>query len=75
MIWCEIQPNNENFSKYIQRLYTTSTTDLSIPYQKKENTNDKLEKEKIHQRNLELYKNKKITRREYEILEEKISSK
>ncbi len=69
------QSNSKNRHSRKKRLYTTSTTDLSIPYQKKENTNDKLEKEKIHQRNLELYKNKKITRREYEILEEKISSK
>lgn len=55
-----------------KRIYSTSTGDLSIKYKEKTKTKENIDIDQIHQRNLELYKNKKISKAEYEILEEKL---
>ncbi len=64
--------NNKGRKK---KVYTTSTTDLSIQYVKKDKTLDNQEIKQLHERNVLLYKEKKITKEEFEILEDRLKKK
>lgn len=57
-----------------KRIYT-STTDLSTQYIKKENTLEDQNIKQMHERNVSLYKEKKISKEEFEILEDRLHKK
>lgn len=70
-----INKDDINKNKKRRRLFSTNTSDLSKPYEKKLTTSEQNIIKKQHEDNLRLLTEKKITKEEFDILEERLNRK